>query len=85
MIDIQKLKNSWMFGFFERRHNDAPETKESYIEWCVSPIKNLIINNLKRDGIHIRNDKEYTDVMRTILDLVFMDENDILFYTQDNP
>ncbi len=84
MIDIQKLKNSWMYGFFERRR-DSPKSKESHLEWCATPIKNLIITNLKRDGISIQDDKEYIEIMSYILDLVFMDENDILFYTQDNP
>ena len=65
MIDIQKLKNSWMYGFFETRR-DSPKSKESHLEWCATPIKNLIITNLNRDGISIQDDKEYIEIMSYI-------------------
>lgn len=84
MIDTQQIKDSWMYGFIGRRR-DAGDTRHWILAWCMGTIKIAITSSLNRSNLTVEGDVEYLEMMNRILDLVYLDENDILFYTQENP
>lgn len=84
MINKERIKTSWFYDFSIRHFKNPKNDRESFLRWTTNTMRSIVISNLNRDGVLIQSDEEYLEVMRYIADLIYVDENDILFYTQKN-